>query len=176
MDADKHFVVGVFDDEDVLLKGIKKVRDGGIKIQEVYSPFPVHGIDDALGLKKSRLPIAAFLFGLTGTSLALLMQIWMLGYDWPMIIGGKNHASLPPFIPVTFELTVLLSALGMVGTFMIVSDLKPYKWPRQFDIRSTDDKHVMAVDLAVNKGKSKDELKRILKDSGASEVNEKSFD
>jgi hypothetical protein len=176
MDADKHFVVGIYDDEDVLLKGIKKVRDSGIKIQEVYSPFPVHGIDDALGLKKTRLPIAAFLFGMTGTSLALLMQIWMLGYDWPMIIGGKNHASLPPFIPVTFELTVLLSALGMVGTFMIVSDMKPYKWPRQFDIRSTDDKHVMAVDLAANGGKSKDELKRILKESGASEVNDKSFD
>ena len=176
MDADKHFVVGVYDDEDVLLKGIKKVRDSGIKIQEVYSPFPVHGIDDALGIKKTRLPIAAFLFGMTGTSLALLMQIWMLGYDWPMIIGGKNHASLPPFIPVTFELTVLLSALGMVGTFMIVSDMKPYKWPRQFDIRSTDDKHVMAIDLAVNSGKSKDELKRILKDSGASEANDKSFD
>ena len=176
MDADKHFVVGIYDDEDVLLKGIKKVRDSGIKIQEVYSPFPVHGIDDALGLKKTRLPIAAFMFGMTGTGLALLMQIWMLGYDWPMIIGGKNHASLPPFIPVTFELTVLLSALGMVGTFMIVSDMKPYKWPRQFDIRSTDDKHVMAVDLSVNSGKSKDELKRILKESGASEVNDKSFD
>lgn len=176
MDADKHFVVGIFDDEDVLLKGIKKVRSNGVKIQEVYSPFPVHGIDDALGYKKSRLPIAAFMFGMTGTSLALLMQIWMLGYDWPMIIGGKNFASLPPFIPVTFELTVLLSALGMVGTFMIVSDMKPYKWPRQFDIRSTDDKHVMAIDLSANTGKSKDELSRILKDSGASEVNEKSFD
>jgi hypothetical protein len=176
MDADKHFVVGIFDDEDILLKGIKSVRDNGVKIQEVYSPFPVHGIDDALGYKKSRLPIAAFMFGMTGTSLALLMQIWMLGFDWPMIIGGKNFASLPPFIPVTFELTVLLSALGMVGTFMIVSDMKPYKWPRQFDIRSTDDKHVMAIDLAVNAGKSKDELKNILKSSGASEVNDKSFE
>jgi len=176
MDADKHFIVGVYDDEDVLLSGIEKVRGNGIKIQDVYSPFPVHGIDGALGLKKSRLPIAAFLFGMTGTSLALLMQIWMLGYDWPMIIGGKNFASLPPFIPVTFELTVLLAALGMVGTFMIVSDMKPYKWPRQFDLRSTDDKHIMAIDLATNAGKSKDELKRILKDSGASEVNEKSFE
>ncbi len=176
MDADKHFIVGIFDDEDVLLTGINIVRGNGIKIEDVYSPFPVHGIDDALGYKKSRLPIAAFIFGLTGTSLALLMQIWMLGYDWPMIIGGKNFASLPPFIPVTFELTVLLAALGMVGTFMIVSDMKPYKWPRQFDLRSTDDKHVMAIDIALNAGKSKDELKRILKESGASEVNEKSFD
>ena len=176
MDADKHFVVGIFDDEDVLLKGIMKIRSSGVKIMEVYSPFPVHGIDEALGYKRSRLPIAAFMFGMLGTGLALLMQIWMLGYDWPMIIGGKNFASLPPFIPVTFELTVLLSALGMVGTFMIVSDMKPYKWPRQFDIRSTNDMHVMAIDLAANAGKSKEELMRLIKESGAVEANEKSFE
>jgi hypothetical protein len=91
-----------------------------------------------------------------------------------MIIGGKNFASLPPFIPVTFELTVLLSALGMVATFLIVSDMKPYHWPRQFDLRSTDDKHVMAIDLGSNK-LSKSDIGRILKDSGAQEVNEKNF-
>jgi hypothetical protein len=176
MDADKNFIVGVFDDEERVLSGIAKVRHRGVKIHDVYSPFPVHGIDEALGLKRSRLPIAAFLFGMTGTSLALTMQIWMLGYDWPMIIGGKNYASLPPFIPVTFELTVLLAALGMVATFMIASDLKPYKWPRQFDVRSTDDKHVMAIDLALNAKVSKDELISILKDAGASEVNEKNFE
>ena len=111
---------------------------------------------------------------MTGTILALFTQIWMLGFDWPMIIGGKNHASLPPFIPVTFEFTVLLSAFGMVGTFFIVSDMKPYGWPRQFDLRSTDDKHVMAIDLASNK-LTKDEISRILKDNGASEINEKNF-
>jgi len=176
MDANKDFVVGIFDNEDILIEGVEKLRENGVKIHEVYSPFPVHGLDEALGYKRSRLPIAAFMFGITGTSLALLMQIWMLGYDWPMIIGGKNFASLPPFIPVTFELTVLLAALGMVATFMIVSDMKPYKWPRQFDIRSTDDKHVMAIDLALNSGKSKEDLKRMVKEAGASEANEKSFD
>ena len=176
MDANKNFVVGIFDNEDILLEGVEKIRGNGVKIHEVYSPFPVHGLDEVLGYKRSRLPIAAFLFGMTGTALALTMQIWMLGYDWPMIIGGKNYASLPPFIPVTFELTVLLGALGMVATFMIVSDMKPYKWPRQFDLRSTDDKHVMAIDLALNAGKSKDEIKRILKEAGASEANDKNFD
>jgi hypothetical protein len=176
MDADKNFVVGIFDDEEILLDGIKNVRGKGVKIHEVYSPFPVHGIDDALGYKRSRLPIAAFMFGITGTSCALLMQIWMLGYDWPMIIGGKDFWSLPPFIPVTFELTVLFAALGMTGTFMIVSDMKPYKWPRQFDLRSTEDKHVMAIDLAKNSGISKAQLSQVLKEAGASEVNEKSFE
>lgn len=176
MDVNKNFLVGVFNDEDVLLDAVAKVRGSGLKIHEVFSPFPVHGLDEALGYKRSRLPIAAFLFGMTGTSLALLMQIWMLGFDWPMIIGGKNYASLPPFIPVTFELTVLLAALGMVGTFMIVSDMKPYGMPRQFDVRSTDDKHVMAIDIDVNSAKSKDEITRILRDAGASEVNPKTFE
>ncbi|MEQ8423246.1 MAG: DUF3341 domain-containing protein [Cyclobacteriaceae bacterium] len=174
MESNKNFVLGVFDDEDVLLHAVESVRGRGVKIHEVYSPFPVHGLDEALGYKKTRLPIAAFMFGMTGTGLALLMQIWMLGYDWPMIIGGKNFASLPPFIPVTFELTVLLSALGMVATFLIVSDMKPYKWPQQFDIRSTDDKHIMAIDLSSNK-LSKQDIGSILKDSGAQEVNDKNF-
>lgn len=176
MDADKHFILGIFNDEDVLMDAVKKVRGSGVRIHEVFSPFPVHGLDEALGYRRTRLPIAAFLFGLTGTALALVMQIWMLGYDWPMIIGGKNFASLPPFIPVTFELTVLLSALGMVGTFLIVSDMKPYKKPRQFDVRSTDDKHVMAIDLATNRGKSRDDLSRLLREAGAEEVNEKNFE
>jgi hypothetical protein len=175
MDVNKNFLVGVFEDEDVLLRAVTKVRSSGVKIHEVFTPFPVHGLDEVLGYKRSRLPIAAFMFGLTGTSLALLMQIWMLGYDWPMIIGGKNFVSLPPFIPVTFEMTVLLSALGMVATFIIISDMKPYGWPRQFDIRSTDDKLVMAVDLDVNAGKTKDELTRLLREVGASEVNQKTF-
>jgi hypothetical protein len=174
MEKNKNFIVGIFDDEDILLHAVENIREKGVKIQEVFSPFPVHGLDEALGYKRSRLPIAAFLFGMTGTILALFTQIWMLGFDWPMIIGGKNHASLPPFIPVTFEFTVLLSAFGMVGTFFIVSDMKPYGWPRQFDLRSTDDKHVMAIDLAANK-LSKDEISGILKTNGASEINEKNF-
>ena len=175
MEANKNFVLGVYDDEDVLLKAVAKVRGAGVKIHEVFSPFPVHGLDEALGYRRSRLPIAAFLFGMTGTSLAITMQTWMLGYDWPMIIGGKNFISLPPFVPVTFELTVLLAALGMVGTFMIISDLKPYRKPRIFDKRITDDKHVMAIDLAKN-NISKDEISAILKEAGASEVNDKSFE
>lgn len=170
----ENFLVGIFDDEDVLVHAVENIRDKGVKIKEVYSPFPVHGLDEALGYRRSRLPIASFLFGMTGTSLALFTQIWMLGFDWPMIIGGKNFFSIPPFIPVTFEFTVLLAAFGMVGTFLVVSDMKPYKWPRQYDNRSTDDKHVMAIDLGANKI-SKDEIQRILKENGASEINEKSF-
>jgi hypothetical protein len=102
MERDKNYILGVFTDEDILLDACGNVRERGVKIHEVFSPFPVHGLDEVLGYRRTRLPIAAFMFGITGTCLALFTQIWMLGYDWPMIIGGKNHASLPPFIPVTF--------------------------------------------------------------------------
>src|SRR5690606_33941394 len=122
MDADKNFLVGVFDDDELVLNGVQKVRANGVKIHEVYSPFPVHGLDEQLGYKRTRLPVVAFLFGLTGTILALTMQIWMLGVDWKMIIGGKDYVAFPDFIPVTFELTVLLASLGMVGTFLIISN------------------------------------------------------
>ena len=175
MAANKNFLVGVFDDEDVLVDAVRSLRTQGVRIHEVFTPFPVHGLDDVLGYRRTRLPIAAFFFGLLGTCLALLMQFWMLGYDWPMIIGGKPFAALPPFIPVTFELTVLLSALGMVATFLIISDMKPYGKPRQFDVRSTDDKLVMAIDLDVNKSQNLNDITKLLKDAGASEVNKKVF-
>jgi hypothetical protein len=176
MERDTHFVLGVFDDEDVLLHAVEEVRASGVKIDEVYSPYPVHGLDEVLGYKRSRLPIAAFLFGMLGTTLALTMQYYMMSFDWPMIIGGKDYASFPAFIPVTFEMTVLLAAFGMVGVFMISSNLKPWAQPRIFDLRSTDDKHIMAIDIANNSAIDLVAIEAILKSSGATEVNKKSFE
>ncbi len=155
---------------------IEKVRGSGVKIHEVYSPYPVHGLEHALGYKRSKLPIAAFLFGMLGTSLALTMQFYMMKFDWPMIIGGKNYAAFPDFVPVSFEMTVLLAAFGMVGVFLITSNLKPWAQPRIFDVRSTDDKHIMAIDLANNTSLKEDKIKSILTSSGATEVNRKSFE
>lgn len=176
MERDTNFILGVYEDEDVLLHAIKEVRSSGVKIHEVYSPYPVHGIEDVLGYKRSKLPIAAFLFGILGTSLALTMQFYMMRFDWPMIIGGKDFAAVPDFIPVTFEMTVLLAAFGMVGVFMISSNLKPWAQPRIFDLRITDDKHVMAIDIANNTSMELEKIQEILKSSGASEVNKKSFE
>ncbi|WP_194777104.1 DUF3341 domain-containing protein [Pararhodonellum marinum] len=175
MERDKNFILGVYEDEDVLMDAVVKIRKSGVKIHEVYSPFPVHGLDEVLGYRRSRLPIAAFMFGLLGTSLALIMQFYMMKFDWPMIIGGKDHAAVPSFIPVTFEMTVLLAAFGMVGVFLITSNLKPWSQPRIFDIRITDDKHVIAIDLAANAALGEEKISDVLKNAYASEVNKKSF-
>ena len=92
-----------------------------------------------------------------------------------MIIGGKDYIPIPSFIPVTFEMTVLLASFGMVGTFFVISNLKPWGKPRIYDIRITDDKHVMAIDLDGN-DKSEADIKKVLQGSGATEVNNKTFE
>lgn len=174
MSHTSNYLVGIYHDEDLLLKAIKQIRDGGVKIHEVYSPFPVHGIEDALGYKRSKLSIVAFLFGLLGTSLALTMQIGMMTVDWPMIIGGKDFFPFPSFIPVTFELTVLLASFGMVGTFLIISNLKPWGKPKLFDKRVTDDAHVVAIDLGKN-AVAEAAISKLFTDSGATEVHSKTL-
>jgi hypothetical protein len=168
----KRFALGIFDDEDVLLHAIDNVRGAGVKIYDVFSPYPVHGIDDALGIERSRLPIAAFFYGMCGLAFALWLQIYTLGFDWPMIIGGKPHIALPAFIPVTFELTVFFTCHGMVITFYTISKLYPrFKTP-VLDVRSTDDKFVMAIELDEHSSQLP-KLTQLLRDNGASEVNQK---
>ena len=167
---ENRYAVGIFEDEVVLLSAICALRAKGLRIHEVYSPYPVHRIDDALGYKRSRLPIAAFLFGLTGTILALVMQIGMMTTDWPMIIGGKDFLPLPTFIPVTFELTVLLAAFGMVGVFFVVSNLKPWGQPKLFDARCTNDKHVMVLPLSGQNDLTAEQIEAQLREVGASET------
>lgn len=163
------FLVGIFDDEDVLIPAVKKIREKGVKIHEVYTPYPVHDLDVYLGYKRSRLSKAAFMFGITGTFLAILMQTFMLGFSWPMIIGGKDYVAYPDFVPVTFEATVLLAALGMVATFLISNNLGPGKQAKMFDPRSTDDKFVMAIELDANTNFTQEELEKILEENGVSE-------
>jgi hypothetical protein len=167
----KNYILGVYDDDAVLVEAVLKARQAGVRIYECYTPFPVHGLDEALGYKPSNLPVVAFLCGLAGTTLALTMIISMLGYDWPMNIGGKPNIAFPAYIPITFEATVLLASFGMAISFFIVAKLKPWGKIFMFDSRSVHNKFVMAIDLDKNHHLKKDIITKILKDTGASEVN-----
>jgi hypothetical protein len=168
--ADKKYIVGIFDDEDVVMDAVSKVRGSNIKIHEVFCPYPVHGLDHVLGYERPRMGVPAFLFGITGTTLAFLLTFWTLGVDWPMNIGGKNFFPFPTNIPIVFELTVLLAAFGMSFTFFFMEGLGPSNKPVIFDPRSTDDKFVMAIDTDKN-SVSEVVITEMLKSVGASEVN-----
>lgn len=139
----------VFDDEENLLKAVKKCRDKGIKMIDAYTPFPVHGLDKEMGIKETRLAICSFIYGCIGLGLSLLMMWYMIVSDWPMNIGGKPNFSLidnlPSFIPIAFESTVLLAAHGVSITFLIRSQVLPGKKPHNPIKRSTDDLFVLLV-------------------------------
>jgi hypothetical protein len=171
----KKFLVGIYDDEDEVLEAVHDVRGAGVKILDVYSPFPVHGLDVAIGHPRTRIPVVAFMFGCLGLASVASLVVYTMGVDWPMNIGGKDFLALPDFVPVTFEGTVLFTAYGMTITFFWVNSLYPGKKPIMFDIRTTDDKFAMAIDLEKN-SQSEEEIAEILRLSGAVEVNTKIFE
>jgi hypothetical protein len=163
--AKKKFVVGFFDDEDVLFPAVKKVRTAGYKIHDVYTPFPIHGLDHEMGLRETSLHTAGFIYGITGTITALGCMGWIFTKDWPLNIGGKPHFALPAFIPITFELTVLFAAVGMVLTFCWLCQLAPFVRKHHFSVRATDDLFVMVIECTAKT--NADDLQAFLKSSGA---------
>jgi len=165
----KRYVVACFADEEVLFPAVKKVRNAGYKIQDVYTPFPVHGLDHALGMRETSLHTAGFIYGITGTTTALSGMGWVFTQDWPMNIGGKPNFALPAFIPITFELTVLFSAVGMVLTFCYLCQLAPFVKKHHFHPRATDDLFVMAIECTERT--NVEDLKGFLQSAGAVEVN-----
>lgn len=172
-EENKNVLFGLYDDEEILLKAVTQAKDDHLDIMDVYTPFPVHGLDPLLGLSESRLHIAGFVYGALGTLTAFLFMTWVFTRDWPIIFGGKPYWSVPAFIPITFELTVLFSAVGMVVTFYTICGLGPGVDNVTLDDRITDDKFCIAFNT---NGCSDDEINKLnsfFKDTQASEVNTK---
>jgi hypothetical protein len=162
------YILGLFEDPDDMMHGIDKLQENNISVYDVYTPMPIHGIDAKLGVKKSRLGIVAFICGITGTMTAFGMIYFMMVQDWPMNIGGKPNFSIPNFIPITFELTVLFCAFGMVGAFFFRNHLFPGRSPRVMELRATADRFVIAIDA--NKGFDAEKVDSLLKEAGAIEI------
>lgn len=118
-------LVATFADEGSLLAAVHAARAAGVAIDDAYTPYAVHGLDEAMGLRRSRLTWVCFAAGLTGAACALGFQLWTSTASWPLNVGGKPFASVPAFIPVTFELTVLSAALTSAATFLLRSRLFP---------------------------------------------------
>lgn len=163
-------IYGLYDDETDLLSAVKEANSKHLQILDVYSPFPVHGLDPLLGLSESRLHIGGFIYGLLGTATAFFGMTWIFTKDWPNIFGGKPYFSFPAFVPILFELTVLFAAIGMTVTFYVVNGLGPGVENVYLDDRITDDKFCIAFD---EHSVSADDAESFFGSTGASEVNRK---
>tara|TARA_B100000579_G_C22826728_1_gene853571 strand:+ start:990 stop:1637 length:648 start_codon:yes stop_codon:yes gene_type:complete len=165
-------IYGLYGDDDQLLEATKKIVSKGHRVNEVYSPYPVHGLDTAMGLKYSRMAVTSFLFGMMGAFLITLLIWFVMIDDWPLVIGGKPNftygQNLPAFIPVTFEATVFCAAHLMVLTFLFRCGLFPGSSSRNPDPRTTDDKFLMEIHESDSKKIT--EIKKIMKETGAEEI------
>lgn len=164
-------IYGYYTDSQSLLDGIKKLRADGVNIRDVLTPYPIHHLDKALGLKRSLLPKAGLVAGIIGAGGAFLFQAWVLTVDYPVDIGGKPQFAYPSFIPLTFELGVLLAALALVFGFLFRSKLGLGAKNKIYDQRNTDDR--LGVVLEVPGESSEEDIQALeeqFKSTGAMEV------
>ena len=161
----------LYTDDDVLMSAVKAVKAEKHHIEEIYTPFPVHGLDKAMGLEPTRIAIAAFLYGCVGLIVATTMMNFIMIEDWPQNIGGKPSFSyienMPAFVPIMFELTVFFAAHLMVITFYLRSRMWPFKNAENPDPRTTDDHFLMEIPIQDNEK----QLKALLAKTGAVELN-----
>ena len=170
-------IYAVYDDPEQLKSAARKLITAGVSVKDVFSPFPIHGLDPIIGLKRTRIGIASFMFGITGTALASLGTWYFMIYDWPMNIGGKPnwawYFNVPAFIPVMFEFTVFCAAHGMAITYLIRNKTLPGMPGRNPDPRTTDDKFIIELRTEDNHGHSAEAINGLLSDTGAFEINER---
>lgn len=141
----RQLFIAAFEREQDLLHAIAELRQAGYAFKDAYTPYPVHGLPEALGLRPSRLPWVCFLCGLAGGLLALIGQYYLSAIDWPLNVGGKPWNSSPAFIPITFEITVLLGGLGTLSAFLLRHKLLPGRRPAILEPGATDDLFILAI-------------------------------
>jgi hypothetical protein len=168
----KEVIFGLYDDETDLLDAVRMANRDHLDIYDVFTPFPVHGLDPLLGLEESRLHIAGFIYGALGTLTAFIGMTWIFTKDWPIIFGGKPYWSFPAFIPIIFELTVLFAAIGMTVTFYIINGLGPGVKNTILHDRITDDKFCIAFDTHHVNDK---DARSFLEKTGAKEIAKKTL-
>src|SRR5215472_15229378 len=136
----ERFLVATFTDSETLLTAVRAVRQNSFRIYDVFAPYPVHDLDHAMGVKHSRLPWVTFVVGVLALSFALIFQFYTSVLDWPLNVGGKPDNSTLAFVPICFELTVLLSGLATVAALFLRTRLYPGKHAQGF----AEDKGVCA--------------------------------
>lgn len=159
------YITAYYDDEEDLLRGLKQIKAQGIEVADVLTPFPVHGLDKALGMSRSKLTRVAFAGGAVGAIIGFGFQAWVFTQAYPLNFGGKPFFAVPSFIPVTFEMAVLFAAFSMVFAFLISNKIGPGAKTVIHDERITDDRFLLVVN--VQDEENAHTIEAVLNDAGA---------
>ena len=173
--GEKNIIFGLYDDEEDLKSAVRKANADHLQIMDVFTPFPVHGLDPLLGLAESRIHIGGFVYGMLGTLTAFLGMTWIFTRDWPQIYGGKPYWPILSFVPITFELTVLFASIGMVVTFYIINGQGPGITNPIIHPSITDDKFCIAFTTDDVEHRQVDKYRQFFQNTGASLVETKTI-
>src|SRR5499426_685501 len=168
----ERFLVGSFSEPNAMLASVAMLRRAGVVLHDVFAPYPFHALDQAMGIRRSRLPFVTLLAGLGGLCFALAFQYYTAVFDWPLDVGGKPENSTLAFVPVCFELTVLIGGLGTVGAFLLRARLFPGK-PEQLPVLGVTNNVFAVVTHAPREGNEGELARRIMLEHGADEVEER---
>jgi hypothetical protein len=169
------FKIGIFDDEGKFLSSIRLLKEQELQIFDVFTPYPVHEVFHLLK-RKSRLPTAAYFFGLFGIISTLAFLYYTSVIDWPVVYGGKPFNSFPSFIVVTIVVTILTVTIASLALFSARSKLFPGRENTIFDLRATDDKFVIVVDTNAADSTITEKAANIMGEQGAIQVLDKEFE
>lgn len=161
-------MAGIWLDEHKVVKAATKTREAGFKNADAITPYPVHGMEDALGIKRSGIPYVTFIAALIGGSFGLFFQYWTSAVNFPINVAGKPFFSLPAFIPVTFELTILFAALSSVGALFVLCGL-PKIDPPIIDPDLTCHKFAIFIP-DTEPGYDEGRIEKMFRDAGAAEI------
>jgi len=161
-------IAGIWNDEHAVIKAAAKTRESGYTKFDAITPYPVHGMEEACGIKRSWIPYVTFVMGAVGLVGGLLLTWWTSAVDWPINVGGKPTFSLPAFIPILFELTILFAALSSVAALFFVTKM-PRIDPPSIDPDLTS--HKFAIFIPQNDtGYDEAKIERFFRELGASDV------
>lgn len=163
--ANQKGVAGIFDSEEKVLEATRKVKDAGFRQFEVITPYPVHGMEEAAGIQRSWLPWVTFFAAIVGLLAGLALTYWTSAVNWPINIGGKPMFSLPAFVPIMFELTILFAALSSVGALFVACGL-PKVDPPIIDPDLSCHKFCIFIP-ATDRGYEESKVEEMLKSFGA---------
>lgn len=166
-------MAAIFDSESAILKAAEKTRESGFRKFDAITPYPVHGMEEACGIERSWIPYVTFVMGITGLGLGWLLTYWTSAVNWPLNIGGKPFHSLPAFIPIMFELTILFAALSSVVALLYACGLPKVNPPT---IHPDLTCHKFAIFIPDNDvGYNESKITEMFKSLGASEVRKAEF-
>ena len=162
-------IIGVFEDEFSLVRAVEEMKGKDIRIEEVYTPYPVHEVIHAMG-KKSYLQVFAYFYGLFGALAVLAFLYWTSVISWPINYGGKPFNSFPSFIIITIILTIFIVTIASLATFSGRAKLWPGKKHRIYDHRATNDRFVVVVSLSDPTAGDENAVQKIFRGNGALEI------